>query len=373
MNGFSAIDRNLVAVRSRTWVGGPHCTVQRMGRRYISHVRAVVITGRREASVQEVVEPIAGEGDVIVEVHRVGLCGTDSAFFTGDMPFLHDGRARFPMRIGHEWMGVVVDTGPGVGSELLGQRVTGDTMLGCRGCNRCAAGRQHTCADRFEVGVLGGFDGALAEQVVVPATSLFMLPDTVDDDSGAMVEPSGNAFRALAAAQVGPGDDLLIIGPGTLGLVAAMAAHSRGVNVHLVGRSDRGLDFARSLGVGSVSTWDEIPLRPYRAVINASTSDVIARALSWVEPGGTIVCVGLSHEPAMLDTRELIFNDLSVIGILSGSPGMQTTIDAFASGEVDPHPLIAATYGMDRAAEILSGVRPDGSGPGPKFLIDPQL
>jgi threonine dehydrogenase-like Zn-dependent dehydrogenase len=199
-----------------------------------------------------------------------------------------------------------------------------------------------------------------------------MLPDSVDDTSGAMVEPSGNAFRALAAARVAPGDDLLIIGPGTLGLVAAMAAHARGVAVHLVGRSDRGLDFARSLAIGSASTWEDIPERPYRAVINASTTDVVGRALNLVEPGGTMVCVGLSHEPTMIDTRELVFNDLSVIGILSGSPGMQTTIDAFASGDVDPHPLVAATYGMDRAAEILSGARPAGSGPGPKFLIDPR-
>jgi 2-desacetyl-2-hydroxyethyl bacteriochlorophyllide A dehydrogenase len=336
-------------------------------------VRALVITGPREAAVADVPDPAAGPGDVLVDVHRVGLCGTDVAFFTGEMPFLHDGRARYPMRIGHEWMGVVAGVGEGVAAELLGQRVTGDTMLGCQGCGRCSAGRQHTCADRFEVGVLGGFDGALAERVVVPATSLFVLPDSVDDASGAMVEPSGNAFRSLTASRVLPGDDLLIIGPGTLGLVAAMAAHARGVNVHLVGRSDRGLDFARSLGIGTVSTWEGIPDRPYRAVINASTTDVVGRALEWIEPGGTIVCVGLSHEPAMLDTRELVFNDLSVVGILSGSPGMQTTIDAFASGEVDPHPLIAATYGMDRAAEILSGARPPGSGPGPKFLIDPRM
>jgi len=289
------------------------------------------------------------------------------------MPFLHDGRAQYPMRIGHEWMGVVVDVGAGADPVLLGRRVTGDTMLGCKTCARCTSGRQHTCADRLEVGVLGGFAGALAEQIVVPASSLFVLPDSVDDTSGAMVEPSGNAFRALAAARVTFGDDLLIIGPGTLGLVAAMAAHARGVRVHLVGRSERGLDFARSLGVGTVSTWQDIPTHPYRAVINASTTDVVSSALDLLQPAGTLVCVGLSHDPAMIDTRRLVFNDLSVVGILSGSPGMQTTIDAFADGEVDPHPLVAATVGMDAASEILAGGRTAGSGDGPKFHIDPRL
>lgn len=336
-------------------------------------MRAVVIDGPHEAEVRDVPDPVAGPGDVIVEVHRVGLCGTDVAFFTGAMPFLHDGRAKYPMRIGHEWMGVVVGVGAGVGEDLIGRRVTGDTMLGCRTCARCASGQQHTCADRLEVGVLGGFAGALAEQIAVPASSLFMLPDSVDDTSGAMVEPSGNAFRALAASRVTAGDDLLIIGPGTLGLVAAMAAHARGVRVHVVGRSERGLAFARSLALGGVSTWDEVPHLPYRAVINASTMDVVSSALHWLEPAGTLVCVGLSHDPAMLDTRHLVFNDLSVVGILSGSPGMQTTIDAFAQGEVDPHPLVAATVGMDQASQILAGVRPAESGHGPKFHIDPRL
>lgn len=335
-------------------------------------MRAVVIDGPHEASVREVSDPVAGPSDVIVEVHRVGLCGTDVAFFTGAMPFLHDGRAWYPMRIGHEWMGVVVDVGTEVGAELLGQRVTGDTMLGCQSCTRCSTGSQHTCTERFEVGVLGGFDGALAERIAVPASSLFLLPSNVDDTSGAMVEPSGNAFRAVAASRVEAGDDLLIIGPGTLGLVAAMAAHARGVNVHLVGRSERGVAFAQSLGIGTVSTWQGIPHHAYRAVINASTTDVMNDALEWVEPAGTIVCVGLSHEPSMLDTRHLVFNDLTVVGILSGSPGMQATIDAFASGSVDPRPLVAGTVGLESAVDILAGVRPEGSGDGPKFHIDPR-
>ena len=122
-------------------------------------MRAFVITGPGQAEVAEVPTPVAGPGEVVVGIERVGVCGTDVAFFTGEMPFLHDGNARYPMRIGHEWMGTVLSVGSSQDEGWLGQRVTGDTMLGCRKCVRCESGRQHLCDARLEVGVRGGKDG----------------------------------------------------------------------------------------------------------------------------------------------------------------------------------------------------------------------
>ena len=112
--------------------------------------------------------PVAGPGEVVVDVERAGVCGTDIELFTGEMAYLHTGQARYPMRIGHEWCGVVTAVGADVDEGWIGRRVTGDTMLGCGKCDRCLAGRQHVCADRFEVGISGGWPGALAEQVAVP-------------------------------------------------------------------------------------------------------------------------------------------------------------------------------------------------------------
>ena len=162
-------------------------------------MRALVITGPLSASVLEVEDPVPGAGQVVVDVHRVGICGTDVELFTGELAYFEQGKSRFPVRPGHEWCGVVSAVGAGVPAGWLGARVTGDTMLGCGRCARCRAGRGHVCADRYEVGITGGWPGALAERVLVPARSLYRLPDAMDDRAGALVEPGGNAWRAASA------------------------------------------------------------------------------------------------------------------------------------------------------------------------------
>src|SRR3954447_5204883 len=168
-----------------------------------STMRAFVLTGPRQGAVHEVPVPLAGPGQVVVDVERAGVCGTDVEFFTGEMSYLHDGQAQYPIRIGHEWSGVVRAAGAGVDPGWVGRRVTGDTMLGCGGCGRCTTGRQHLCADRFEIGIRGGWPGALAEQLPVPVTSLQPLPDALDPTLGALVEPGGNALRAVRGSGVG--------------------------------------------------------------------------------------------------------------------------------------------------------------------------
>src|SRR5215210_1945454 len=165
-------------------------------------MRAFVLTGPGRSSVQEVPRPVAEAGEVFVDVERVGVCGTDVEFATGEMAYLHQGFAAYPMRLGHEWAGTVAEVGEGVDPSWVGRRVTGDTMLGDGGCRRCRRGAQHVCAQRQEVGIRGGRPGALAEQLAVPAASLHALPGPVDAVLGALVEPGGNALRAAQAAGV---------------------------------------------------------------------------------------------------------------------------------------------------------------------------
>ncbi|MGO3502492.1 MAG: alcohol dehydrogenase catalytic domain-containing protein, partial [Brachybacterium tyrofermentans] len=118
-------------------------------------MRAFVITAPGEGSVQEVEAPRAEPGEVVVDVERVGICGTDLEFHTGHMAYLRSGHARYPMRIGHEWMGTVSAVGDGVDPGWIGRRVMGDTMLGCGHCRRCLRGNQHVCEERQEVGIRG--------------------------------------------------------------------------------------------------------------------------------------------------------------------------------------------------------------------------
>src|SRR6202034_4255073 len=190
-------------------------------------MRALIIDGPRSARVAEVEAPVPGAGQVVVDIHRVGICGTDFELFTGELAYFNQGKSRFPLRPGHEWCGLVSAVGAGVDEAWLGTRVTGDTMLGCGRCRRCRAGNGHVCADRHEIGITA-WPGALADKVLVPVTSLHRLPAEVDARAGALVEPGGNAQRAVAAAQAGPGRRILVCGPGTIGLLAVAFASAAG-------------------------------------------------------------------------------------------------------------------------------------------------
>lgn len=336
-------------------------------------MKAFVVHSPGQSSIEEVPSPIPQGGNVVVEVARAGVCGTDVEFFNGDMAYFQSGEAKYPMRLGHEWCGTVISLGEGVDKKWLGRRVTGDTMLGCGKCKRCLSGRQHVCADRFEIGIRNGWPGALAEQLLVPASALFALPVSIDDTVGALIEPGGNALRAAQAAEAASGKKILIWGSGTIGLLSAQFVIAMGAEVHMIGRNSQTLALARTLGVYSaVQEFDEVD-GGFDAIIDATNSpDIPAQALAAVEPGGRLVYIGVSGEPSMIDSRALVLNDVTAVGILSASPGLEGAINFYSSGAIDPRPIVAATVGLGHCADVLSGKRPAGAGVGPKIHIDPR-
>lgn len=336
-------------------------------------MRAFVITTPGHAGVHDVDPPTAMPGEVVIDVGRAGICGTDAELFAGDMQYLREGLTTYPVRIGHEWMGTVSAVGEGVDRRWLGRRVTGDTMLGCGQCRRCSRGHHHVCAFRTELGIRGGRPGAMAEQVAIPHTALRELPDGVDDTRGALAEPGGNALRAVRAAALRPGDRVLILGPGTIGILAAMFARSAGAQVHLMGRADRSLPFAAALGFDGVWTAGTLPELPWDAVIDASNAPHLpSRAVELVEPGKRVVYIGIAPAESRLDARELVLRDVTAVGILGASAGLSGAIDAYARGDVDPAPLVASTVQLEDLAPVLAGQFPDGAGPGPKIHVTPR-
>jgi threonine dehydrogenase-like Zn-dependent dehydrogenase len=337
-------------------------------------MRAFVVTSPRRSQVTEVAGPVPAPDQVVVDIERVGVCGTDVEFFTGEMAYLEQGHAAYPVRLGHEWCGTVTAVGDDVDPAWLGRRTTGDTMLGCGKCDRCLGGRQHVCEGRCEVGIRGGFPGALAERMAMPAATLHALPAAVDDSAGALVEPGGSALRALRAAAIEPGQRLLVLGPGTIGLLVALFALAYGAEVHVLGLTRPSLAFARTLGVHGAWTAADLPQVPFDAVVDASNSpDLPAQALDLAEPGRRVVYVGVAGRPSTVDTRTMVLKDITAVGILGASAGLAGTIEQYAAGAVDPRPLVAATVGLADVGQVLAGWRPAGAGPGPKIHVDPRI
>jgi threonine dehydrogenase-like Zn-dependent dehydrogenase len=333
-------------------------------------MRALVITGPGEAQVEEVEGPVPEAGQVVVDVRRAGICGTDVELFTGQLAYFGQGKTRFPVRPGHEWCGVVSAVGAGVAAGWLGVRVTGDTMLGCGRCARCQADRGHVCADRYEVGIMGGWPGALAEQVAVPVSSLHRLPAGLDDRAGALVEPGGNAWRAASAAGAGPGRRVLVCGPGTIGLLTTAFATAAGAEVHILALDRSRRSLASSFGATGYWTADDPPPVTYDAVVDCTDDHRVPElALALAEPAGRVVFIGVSGAPSPIDSRDLVLGDLTAVGILGASAGLAPAIEHYADGRVDPSGLVDVTVGLSQAAEALAGRISAGSGT--KIHVDP--
>jgi 2-desacetyl-2-hydroxyethyl bacteriochlorophyllide A dehydrogenase len=340
-------------------------------------MRALVVTAPRVAEVLEVPNPIAAPGQLVVNVERAGICGTDVELYTGEMAYIAQGRTHFPLRLGHEWAGHVVAAGSAADAHWIGKLVTGDTMLGCGQCTYCTGGHQHVCPDRFEVGILDGWHGALAEQVVVPTRFAFQIPEHVSHAAAALIEPGGNSLRAVRAAELDPGHKVLILGSGTIGLLAAQFALAQGAEVHIGGVREGSLELARSLGVSHTWQLDELAGAEgdqFDAVIEAtSTATMPAMAVRLAKPAGHVVYIGLSSTPSHVDSRDIALKDVTAVGILSASPGLAGAIDCFASGAVAPDAIVSEVISLADVPSRLEGNRGAAAGPGPKVHVDPRL
>lgn len=338
-------------------------------------MRALVFTGPGQVEVQRVSPPVAGPDQVVVRVERAGICGTDFEMLTGHMVYMQEGAAWFPLRPGHEWAGRVIELGEGVDAAWLGAHVTGDTMIGCGKCERCASGRHHVCADRFEIGIRGGWHGALAEQLLVPEVSLRRLPDDLDSAAAALVEPAGNAWRSVAAAGISPGDRVCVWGAGTIGLLCVQLAIARGAVVDVIEPQESARAAAAAIGAAQTYAPADAPMGGYRAVIDASNHpSVPATAVAQVEPGGSVVLVGIAETPAMLDMRQAVLRDVKITGILAASAGLTPSIAAFADGSLRAEPVIDQVVSLERVAQFFMGDAAAGiTLRAPKVQVDPTL
>ena len=263
---------------------------------------ALVKTARGEGhlALLERPEPVAKPGWVTIAVTYGGICGTD-------LHILHD---RFPywppVILGHEFVGTVAAAGDGADPGLVGVRVVSEPhSMACGTCYLCRRGNAELCADKRSPG--WGIDGAFAGTVTLPVHLLHRVPAGIPDRVAALAEPMAVAVTALTRGGVDPGDTVVVIGPGPVGILLAVGARAIGAaNVIVVGRqaSER-LRFAASLGLRTaIADGAEALARELTAgrgadlVVEATGSPAaIALALAAVRRRGRLVAVGLSGRP----------------------------------------------------------------------------
>ena len=189
-------------------------------------MKALVLTGPREFSYQDVETPVPGPGEARVRIRVCAVCGSDVHGIDGST-----GRRRPPVIMGHEASGVIDMVGEGVKGWHAGERVTFDSTIYCGVCDMCRAGHVNLCADRRVLGVSCAEyrqDGAFAEYVCVPERILYRLPDAVSFLQASMVEPLSIACHAALRAPLKRGCDALVAGVGTIGMLTVQVLKSMG-------------------------------------------------------------------------------------------------------------------------------------------------
>lgn len=335
--------------------------------RTVPTMTALRIEAPGRAALARVPRPEPGSGEVLVRPALVGLCGTDLEMLHGTASYLRDGRARYPVVIGHEWTGAVVRAGSGF---RAGDRVVGHTMLHCGLCRMCLRGRRPLCERLREVGLYGQ-QGAAAEYVALPGGSLSRVPDAVPDRAAALVEPAVTVLGGLEQARCRLADRVAVIGTGTIGLLAVQLASRLAGSVDAVGMDPGGLDLARRCGARNAVTPGEAEDGGYSLVVEASgAAPAFRRGLDLLEPGGRLAVIGVAGAPAEgFVPGELALRGLEVIGVRHGLDYYERTLHLFQDGVLDAEPLIAAVLPSHRGPEAFELLRGGRSGP-PKILID---
>ncbi len=273
-----------------------------------------------------------------------GICDTDLQLARGYMGF-----CGIP---GHEFVGEVVEA---TDTSWLGQRVVADINAGCGQCSDCTERDGHHCATRRVLGILGA-SGAFAESLVVPERCLVSVPASVSDEQAVFAEPLAAALHVLDAVAERP-TSVAVLGDGKLGLLIALALHSADVPVTAIGHHQHKLallpDDVRSLLERDLA--DE----RFGLVVEATGSERgFERALSLVEPRGTLVLKTTVQSKLSVDLSPIVINELSIVGSRCGN--LRHAVRSLASADIDPRPLIRARYPLTQAEHAFQHAQEPG-------------
>jgi 2-desacetyl-2-hydroxyethyl bacteriochlorophyllide A dehydrogenase len=327
-------------------------------------LRAVAFQGPGEVAVRELPEPVPAPGEALVAPRFVGLCGTDLELLEGTMPYFSQGHARFPLQPGHEVSGVVVRSPQGAAAP--GTRALLHPIVGCGSCERCAQGRPEHCAEHKALGVRDGMPGGAAELVAVPAANLFPLPEGLSLRDAVLAEPGVTALNGVLAVEPEPGMRALVVGAGTLGLIAAQLLRDRGLEVDVLLVDPRRAALVEELGVRAI---ERAEADSYEAVVEyAGSAAAVATAIAAVAPGGSVALAGVQPgEVDSVDVNAIVLKGITVRGI-SGPERFSEMLAELAAGAVAAAPLIDREYELEDAAAAYARLG-DAERPRPKVLL----
>jgi threonine 3-dehydrogenase len=326
-------------------------------------------------SLETVPEPQIDINDVLIRVHRTGICGTDLHIESWD-PWAAK-TIRPPLIAGHEFVGEIVEVGSNVYDFHPGDIVSGEGHVTCGLCRHCMAGRRHLCAHMVGLGV--GRDGAFAEYVSLPVTNVWQHWPGIDEEVAAIFDPFGNAVHTALAFPV-LGEDVLVSGAGPIGLMAtAVARHAGARNIVVSEPNQFRRDLAVRMGATLVVDPRERPLPDVFAELDmvegfdvamemSGNPTALRAAIAAMAHGGGIAVLGIPTEEIALDVNAIVFKMLTLRGIY-GREMYETwyKMTVMLQSGLDITPAITHRFGFRDHEAAFAAARSGDSG---KVIMD---
>jgi D-arabinitol dehydrogenase (NADP+) len=318
---------------------------------------AAQILSPHQTRVTDLQEPTLKNDDVLIEIKRAGICGTDLHIWDGSYAL-----ANYPVVPGHEFAGVIAAVGNKVTRFKTGDRVTADPNLPCNTCEFCKRGQFNQCLSLGAVGVTR--DGAFATYVAVPESSVYAIGD-MSFAQAALIEPLACVAWGMKQVLVQPGDNVLIFGAGPMGCLMLQAVKSAGAaSVVMVDKEDWRLELAKQLGASQIfnaaelkaDTFKDFAPHGFHIVADATgVPKVIEQTFSYVRPGGKIWIFGVANSDAKasFSPYDVFRKDLKMIGSFALNKTFPESIAMIQSGAVKVESLISHQLGLEQFAEGL--------------------
>jgi L-iditol 2-dehydrogenase len=333
-------------------------------------MKAVYLTGLRQMEVGQAPQPrLESPRDVLLRIDTLGVCGSDVHYYTQGK--IGPQAVPFPLILGHELAATVVEAGSAVKNLNRGQRVAVDPLIPCGECDQCLAQRKHTCRRQKFLGS-SGQPGALVEYLVMPGECCSPVPDSLNDDEAAAVEPLSIGVYAAQLAQLRPNARVGIVGSGPIGLCTLLAVRAQSQAVaYVTDLVDERLAVARSCG----AAWTGNPLHQdvVSAILEleplgldavfecAGEQDALDQGIELLKPGGALLVVGIPEvDRVSFNISHMRRNELRILNVRRQNECVQPAIDLIAGGRACVQPLITHHFPIEetnRAFEMVSARR----------------
>ena len=324
----------------------------------VSTMKAGVYLGGQQIRIEERKVPALKEGEVLLKVSHIGICGTDMAIYHGNLSH----RVKPPLVMGHEMSGVVVENGDT--PFQIGERVVVEPTLNCGKCKPCRSGNYNVCKNVGFIGIER--DGGFAEYVAVPYERLHRIPTELSDAHAAVVEPLAVAVHAVKMSNLKLGDDVVIFGAGPIGLLVGLAAKEAGAGRIIVSDiSPFRLKKAEELGFIAIDSKNKDAVAEVRALTDQNGADIVfevagipitaKQMVEAVKIQGQIVVVSLFKQPSPVDLQRMQSQEISLITCRCYvADDFEKTIQLMSAGRIDVSPIISHVLSLDHIAEGFS-------------------